>query len=162
MTIWLHHLLSSALVGSEWSASCISSSIPWESIPITHWRDGPHSWIGYFGEEKNLLPLLETEPWCLGCPATSPGIILTLLLQLLIMKQYSKVKGELVPVHTTRASRGWRGIAPLILNLSISHRWEVIFSPCHSNPGERTPSIHWISGWVVPTATFDILGNRTI
>jgi len=29
----------------------------------------PHSWSGHFREEKNLLPLPETEPQFLGCTA---------------------------------------------------------------------------------------------
>jgi len=36
-------------------------------------------------------------------------------------------KGEVVPDHARKAHRGSRGIAPLILNLSIKCRWVVNF-----------------------------------
>jgi len=36
-------------------------------------------------------------------------------------------KGEVVPVPARKAHRGSRGIAPLILNLSIKCRWVVNF-----------------------------------
>ena len=34
-----------------------------------------------------------------------------------------KIKGDVIPIHVTKAHRGWRSIAPLILNLSTKHRW---------------------------------------
>jgi len=36
---------------------------------LTRKLSGPYSWSGHFREEKNLLPLPETEPQFLGCTA---------------------------------------------------------------------------------------------
>jgi hypothetical protein len=33
-----------------------------------------------------------------------------------------KIKGDVIPIHVTKAHRGWRSITPLILNLSTKHR----------------------------------------
>ena len=48
--------------------------------------------------------------------------------------------GKVFPVHVTKACKGSRGIAPHILHLGPSLRWEVKFRP---RPRERTRQAVW-------------------
>jgi hypothetical protein len=51
----------------------------------------------------------------------------------------------------------------LILNLGTRWGWVVSVTPRpRFTPGERTPEIHWIGGWVGPRAGLDIEARRKI
>jgi len=54
-----------------------------------------------------------------------------------------------VPVHVIKTYWGYRGLAPLILNLSTRSRWVVSFnvSGCFT-PRERICSTHWTGGCI--------------
>jgi hypothetical protein len=64
MEMQFHTFFTSALGGSEWSASFPGRFIPRERAPGTHWIGG---WVGYrayldaVGKEKNSQPLPEHE-----------------------------------------------------------------------------------------------------
>jgi hypothetical protein len=83
--------LTSALVGSEWSASRPGRFIPMEKVPGTHWRGG---WVdliaGLDDVEKRkflTLPGLELRPLC--CPVRKLVAIPTTLP--LLTKLYVKI-----------------------------------------------------------------------
>jgi hypothetical protein len=61
---YLHSSLTSASDRCEWSASRLGSFTPWKRTPLpTEQRlGGSQNQSGLFGEEKNLLPLLEFKP----------------------------------------------------------------------------------------------------
>jgi hypothetical protein len=63
-----------------------------------------------------------------------------------------------VLVHTIKAYRGRRGIAPLILNLSTRSEVNLTLWPLYSQ--ERTLVPPWLGGWVGPTAGTNILAGR--
>jgi hypothetical protein len=51
-------------------------------------------------------------------------------------------------------------IDPHFLDLSISWRWVVSFTPRPLYPRERAPGTHWIGGWVGPRAGLDDMEKR--
>jgi hypothetical protein len=71
------------------------------------------------------------------------------------IKRWNKV----VTVHIVKAYTGSRGTAPLILNLS-TRRWLVNFTPRRHYPRGKNPSMHWIGGWVGPTAGLDVSKSK--
>jgi hypothetical protein len=46
-------------------------------------------------------------------------------------------------------------IDPRVLDLGISWRWDVSFTPRQPYPWECAPSTHWIEGWVDPRSGLD-------
>jgi hypothetical protein len=73
--IWLHVFLNFALDGGEWSTSRFGRFTPEVKptrLPIVKEPGcGPQSWSGYYGGEKNLLPLSGIGPRLLSCPVRS-------------------------------------------------------------------------------------------
>jgi hypothetical protein len=65
--------LTSALDGGEWSASCPGRFTlgKFPRYPLDRRLGGPKSRPGRFGDEKDLLPLPESNP---GRPARSPSL----------------------------------------------------------------------------------------
>jgi hypothetical protein len=65
--------LTSTLHGGEWPSSRPVRSVLVEAVPVPIYRrlNGPQSWSGRYGEEKNLLSLPEIEPRFLGLRAHS-------------------------------------------------------------------------------------------
>jgi len=64
MGVYLHTLLTSALVGGKWTASNPSCFTPVNGAPSTQWRGGcvgPRAGSGCSGKKKSL-PLLGIEP----------------------------------------------------------------------------------------------------
>ena len=56
--------LTLALDGGVRSTSRPSHSTPGNGTryPLNRWLDGPHSWPGWYGEEKNFLPVPRSKP----------------------------------------------------------------------------------------------------
>jgi len=55
---------------------------------------------------------------------------------------YKVKKGQVVPVHTMKAYRRNRGIAPLILNLALSGSECLALCFGHFTPPGRNPNTH--------------------
>jgi hypothetical protein len=74
--VQIHIVLTSALVGGEWSASCPCCFTPGERAPGTHWTGGwvdPRAGLDDMVKRKFLtLPGLELQP--LGRPAYSQSL----------------------------------------------------------------------------------------
>jgi len=64
--VQLHAFLTLALAEDGWSISCPRCSTPKgmrPQYPLNSKLDGSQSQSGCFGEEKNILLLLASEPW---------------------------------------------------------------------------------------------------
>jgi hypothetical protein len=74
-----------------------------------------------------------------------------------------KKKGKVIPLHAMEAHGGREVQLLLILNLGTRWGWVVSVTPWpRFTPGERTPSTHWIGGWVGPRAGLDAGARRKI
>jgi hypothetical protein len=76
MDVWIHAFLTSALVGSEWSASRPGRFTPKERAPGTHWIRG---WVGPRTgldavENRTILPLPVFELRPLRRPTLSQSL----------------------------------------------------------------------------------------
>jgi len=60
----LHAFLTTALVESEWRASCSSRFIPGKihRYPLERRMPGHHRWSGHDGQEKNFYPFRKPHP----------------------------------------------------------------------------------------------------
>jgi len=70
--VQIHSFVTPAPDGCEWSASCPNCFTPeakTHSTPLHRWLGGFQSWPGRFGEDKNVLALLEIKLQFLSCPA---------------------------------------------------------------------------------------------
>jgi hypothetical protein len=69
-------------------------------------------------------------------------------------------KGKVVPVHTMKAYRRSRGMAPFILHLGARWRRVVNFTPKATLPPSLNPDTDWTGGWVDLRTALDVSALR--
>ena len=126
--------MTATLEGGEWSAACPSCTLPpWKDlVPILQeagWAPGLVWTDGKSRPHRDLIldnPASSQSLEWLSYPAHSSIKMLNSTTQQTDKRNKHTVNQvKVFLVHTTKAYRGSRGIAPLILNLCTKWRWVV-------------------------------------